>query len=396
MQKPTGSHALGSIFALAASVLIAAQAPLSSPAAKQLSVIQFIFLTQIALLVSVPLLLISSDGRRGLVGALGSMANYWKLAAIFAVSAAGLVLYNVSLSHAHPVVVVAILNLGPFWGALVALILSRTPIPVSPVVFFLCAAVAFLGATAVAWSQAKDGSGLVAELLRGSWLFALPIPIFTVLSASLMSKWFSDLNASGVIAANILVGCAVLIPVTAMLLIARGEPLFSHLELSLLMVAGIILADTIGRVFYQKALNTTGNDNGFVTMFQNLEPGIAALIAFCLSPWIEGLRFEANWPFFAGLGLTAVSLFVFSWSSLRIKRTSRRKAHPPFRNEASPFVSSLANVGQTRHCEDAKRRGNPGIIGHCSYLWSPRVHQMSLTFVTRAPAPKPALPSARA
>jgi hypothetical protein len=317
MHKQMTSRALGSIFALAASVLIAAQAPLSSPAAKQLSVFQFIFLTQIALLVSVPLLLISADGRRGLVGALGSMANYGKLAAIFAVSAAGLVLYNVSLSHAHPVVVVAILNLAPFWGALVALLLSRTPIPVSPFVFFLCAAVAFLGAIAVAWSQTKDGSGLVDELLKGSWLFALPIPIFTVLSASLMSKWFSDLNASGVIAANILVGCAVLIPVTVVILIVRGEPLFAHLELTLLMVAGIILADTIGRVFYQKALNTTGNDNGFVTMFQNLEPAIAALIAFCLSPWIEGLRFEAGWTFFAGLGLTAVSLFIFSWRSIR-------------------------------------------------------------------------------
>jgi len=340
MQKPTGSHALGSIFALAASVLIAAQAPLSSPAAKQLSVFQFLFLTQIALLVSVPLLLISSDGRRDLVGALGSMANYWKLAAIFAVSAAGLVFYNVSLSHAHPVVVVAILNLGPFWGALIALILSRTPIPVSPLVFFLCAAVAFLGATAVAWSQAKDGSGLVAELLKGSWLFALPIPIFTVLSASLMSKCFVDLNASGVIAANILVGCAVLIPVTAMFLIARGEPLFSHLELSLLMVAGIILADTIGRVFYQKALNITGNDNGLVTMFQNLEPGIAALIAFCLSPWIDGLRFEAGWMFFAGLGLTAVSLFIFSWSSLRQadqKETDKHEEAP-----SAPLERSFA------------------------------------------------------
>jgi hypothetical protein len=340
MQKSMTSRALGGAYALAASVLIAAQAPLSSPAAQQLSVVQFIFLTQIALLVSVPLLLISAEGRRGLVGALGSMANTWKLAAIFAVSAAGLVLYNISLSHAHPVVVVAILNLGPFWGALVALLLSRTPIPVSPLVFFLCAFVAFLGATAVAWSQAKDGSGLVAELLKGSWLFALPIPIFTVLSASLMSKWFSDLNASGVIAANILVGGAILIPVTAMLVIARGEPLFSHLELTLLMVAGIILADTIGRVFYQKALNTTGNDNGFVTMFQNLEPGIAALIAFCLSPWIEGLRFEAGWTFFAGLGLTAVSLFIFSWSSLRQARHEETDKNEPA--PSGPLERSLA------------------------------------------------------
>jgi hypothetical protein len=64
-------------------------------------------------------------------------------------------------------------------------------------------------------------------------------------------------------------------------------------------------------------LTVTDNDNGFVTMFQNLEPAIAALIAFGLSSWIEGLRFEAKWPFFAGLALTAASLFVFSWRSLR-------------------------------------------------------------------------------
>ena len=38
----------------------------------------------------------------------------------------------------------------------------------------------------------KRFSGLVAELMKGTWAFALPIPIFTVLSASLMSKWFSE------------------------------------------------------------------------------------------------------------------------------------------------------------------------------------------------------------
>jgi hypothetical protein len=68
-------------------------------------------------------------------------------------------------------------------------------------------------------------------------------------------------------------------------------------------------------------------------MFQNLELGIAALIAFCLSPWIEGLRFEAGWMFFAGLGLTAVSLFVFSWNSLRQakheKKDKQEGAAPP-------------------------------------------------------------------
>ena len=317
MQKPTGPHALGSIFALAASVLIAAQAPLSSPAAQSFSILQFVFLTQVGLLVSLPLLLLSSDSRRDFVAVLGASSSYGKLAAIFAVSTVGLVLYNVSLIHAHPVVVVAILNLAPFWGALVAFILSRTPIPVSPLVFFICLVVAFVGATVVAWSQTKDSQGLVAELMKGTWAFALPIPIFTVLSASLMSKWFADANASGAVAANVLVGNAVLIPATVMLMIARGEPILTNLAPALLMMVGIILADSIGRVFYQKALNVTDNDNGFVTMFQNLEPGIAALISFSLAPWIKGLSFEANWLFFAGLGLTAASLFIFSWKSLR-------------------------------------------------------------------------------
>ena len=113
------------------------------------------------------------------------------------------------------------------------------------------------------------------------------------------------------------------------------------------MVAGIILADTIGRVFYQKALNTTRKQlNGFVTMFQNLEPGIAALIAFCLSPWIEGLRFEAGWTFFAGLGLTAVSLFIFSWSSLRQAKqeTNPGGRHPPLWKEASLWPTSRSRI----------------------------------------------------
>ena len=95
------------------------------------------------------------------------------------------------------------------------------------------------------------------------------------------------------------------------------------------MIVGIILADAIGRVFYQRALTLTDNDNGFAGMFQNLEPAIAALIAFCLSPWIEGLRFETGWPFFVGLGLTAASLFVFSWASLRqADRQEKRESAP--------------------------------------------------------------------
>jgi hypothetical protein len=45
------------------------------------------------------------------------------------------------------------------------------------------------------------------------------------------------------------------------------------------------------------------------------------------------LRFEAGWTFFAGLGLTAVSLFIFSWSSLRQAKheetSQQEEAAPP-------------------------------------------------------------------
>ena len=317
METQGANRKLGGALALAAAALIAAQPPLSSPAAKTFSTVQFLFLTQVALLVSVPLLLASKEARRDFVAALDAPSNLSKLAAIFAVGVVGLLLYTVSLSHAHPVVVVAILNLSPFWAALVAFFLTKTPIPATPVVFFSCLAVAFLGATAVAWSQAGDRNGLAAELIRGTWIFAIPIPLFTTLAVTLTGKWFSELNTSGVVAANCLIGSVILIPVTLIIMHARGESVVTDLAPTLLMIVGIILADVAGRVFSQKAMKAVDNDNGFVTMFQNLEPAIAALISFALSPWIKGLSFAANWVFFAGLALAAASLFVFSWKLLQ-------------------------------------------------------------------------------
>ena len=35
----------------------------------------------------------------------------------------------------------------------------------------------------------------------------------------------------------------------------------------IMMIAGTIVAASLGRVLYQIALSVTGNDNGFVTMF---------------------------------------------------------------------------------------------------------------------------------
>ena len=58
------------------------------------------------------------------------------------------------------------------------------------------------------------------------------------------------------------------------------------------------------RVFYQVALTTTDNDNGFVTMFFLLIPALSALITVPLSWWIPELRFVISPMFHIGLGLS--------------------------------------------------------------------------------------------
>jgi hypothetical protein len=50
------NYRLGSLYAVVAALLVSTQEPFSFPAAKQLSLLQFVFLTQVALLISVPLL----------------------------------------------------------------------------------------------------------------------------------------------------------------------------------------------------------------------------------------------------------------------------------------------------------------------------------------------------
>jgi hypothetical protein len=51
------NYRLGSTYALVTALLLSTQEPFSFPAAKQLNIIQFVFLTQVALLVSLPLLI---------------------------------------------------------------------------------------------------------------------------------------------------------------------------------------------------------------------------------------------------------------------------------------------------------------------------------------------------
>ena len=337
----SANYKLGSLYALVTVTLLATQEPFSYLAAKRLDGTQFIFLTQASLLLSIPLLLARPASRRDFGALLLDRGNWLYLAAIAALGMSGLALYNLGLSGSHPIIIVAVLNLSPFWAALVARFVSGVPIPVSTAVFFGCLAAAFIGATMVAWSQLDPsqtpGAGdLVANLLRGSWIYAVPIPILSALNGTLIGKWFSKYDESGAIAANFLVSTSILIPATLIILCARGDLKFGDGLAVALMVVGTIVAAAIGRVFYQIALSATGSDNGFVTMFFLLAPALTALISLPMSWWIADLHLRVDVPFFIGLVLIAGALLAFSL------RTWRHAPPPPVPGVRAAARSSAA------------------------------------------------------
>ena len=324
-------YRLGALYSLLTAFLYATQEPFSFLAARRLTTLQFVCLTQIALLISIPIVTLPRGAFRDFVALLGDRSNYGKLAVIFAIGLSGLLLYTFGLSRAHPIIVSAILNLSPFWAALAALILSRVPIPVSPKVFFACFAGAFVGAMMVAWSQAGEAlepakresseimmSEVAENFLQGGWVYILPVPICSVLGGTLIARWFSKYRESAAVAANFFVANIVLIPSTVALLYRRSELAFEAQGLAVvLMIAGTIIAASIGRIVYQISLTVTGGDNGFVTMFWNLVPALTALISFAMSGWIADLRFVADPMYFVGLALIAASLMIFSLKSWR-------------------------------------------------------------------------------
>lgn len=323
MPRPiSANYKLGCLYALVTVTLLATQEPFSYLAAKRLNGLQFVFLTQVSLLLSMPLLLARPASRRDFVALLRERGNWLPLAAILGLGLLGLTLYNLGLSGAHPIIIAAVFNLSPFWAALVARVVSGIPIPVSVGVFFGCLAAAFFGAMMVAWSQLDTGQtvgagDLISNLLRGSWIFAVPIPILSALNGTLIGKWFSKYDESGAVAANFLVPASVLIPATLILLGARGELKFDDGLAVALMIIGTIVAAAIGRVFYQFALSATGGDNGFVTMFFLLAPGLTALLSLPMSLWIVDLHFRIDAAFFIGLVLIAAALLVFSFRTWR-------------------------------------------------------------------------------
>jgi hypothetical protein len=299
---------------------VSVQEPFSFLAAKRLSVTQFVFLTQVALVMSIPLLMVSGKSRRGLVVLLGNAANYFKFGVLFLIGMIGLLLFKLALSNAHPIIISAIINLQPFFAALVALVITRVPIPVSPAIFFACLISAFLGAMAIAWSQVGEANrpdlGQLAEsAMRGTWLYAVPVPICSALGGTLVCKWFAKYDESAAMAANFAVSALLLIPATGFFLYWRSELNFGQIFPVILMIAGTIIAASVGRVLYQIALSVTGNDNGFVTMFFLLIPALTALISIPLSWWISDLHFAVSWMFYVGLFVVSASLLFFSLKS---------------------------------------------------------------------------------
>lgn len=151
--KGRTDYRLGTLYAITTAVLMAVQAPLSTLAARTLSPLDFMAFTQFALLFSIPFLIMRADSRRDFI-AIVLGARYWsKLAVIFLVGAVGLALYDVGLSSTHPIITAAVLNLTPFWAALIAFTVSKRKMCVSPSTFVGCFLLAFCGAMAIAWSQ---------------------------------------------------------------------------------------------------------------------------------------------------------------------------------------------------------------------------------------------------
>jgi len=317
-------YRLGGLYALTTAILLATQEPFSALAARHLTSSNFICLTQLALLFSVPLLTLSKASRHDFVALLSNVANLGKIAVLFVTGVCGLLLYNIGLSSAHPIITAAILNMSPFWAALVALVISRRSIPVSPAVFFGSFGVAFVGAMFVAWSQIEASNGVLfrdvlESLFHSRWAFAIPMPIFFAISGTLVCKWFSDYDEGAAIAANFVVSGLILIPVTLVIsyLQPGSAPAGDKTSAILLLLLGTLAAAAAGRVFYQVALKTTNNDNGFVTMFFLLVPALSTIISIPLSWWIAELRFSAGPLFFFGLALVTIPLLFFLWRSWR-------------------------------------------------------------------------------
>ena len=191
------------VFALITAVLYSTQAPFFGEAARQLSAAAFVGLTQVALLFALPFMLARGKSRTDFVAIFRNRALYGKLAAILALGVVTIFCLIFGLRGANPIVVAAILNLSPFWAALIAKFVSGNKIPISPALFFSCFVAAFVGAALIAFSQNGAGwADILKSFGQATWLLALPLPVLTALSGTLVGQWFGEYEEFAAIAAN--------------------------------------------------------------------------------------------------------------------------------------------------------------------------------------------------
>jgi drug/metabolite transporter (DMT)-like permease len=322
-------YGLGTFYAIVTAFLLAVQEPFSALAARTLSSIDFMAFTQLALLFSLPFLIAREEARRDFVAILLDARQWPKLAVIFLVGVTGLALYDVGLSSAHPIITAAVMNLSPFWAAVVAFAVSGRSIAVSRPVFWISFSMAFCGAMAVAWSQVDaDPKAVWTSLLHSKWIYALPMPAFVALSGTLVYEWFSDYDEAAVIGANFAVSAMVLLPIATI-----GGGLAASTRLSeqsatavALLLVGTLAAAAAGRVFYQLSLTATRNDNGYVTMFFLLIPGISTLISLPLSKFIPTLTFTPGPVFVLGMACVSAPLVAVSLGARRAGDAEMRRA----------------------------------------------------------------------
>jgi hypothetical protein len=320
MQKGESGLFTGGMYALATAGLLATQAPLSLLGAKRLSVAQFIGVTELVLLLCVPFMLRTQRSREDFRALISSVSNLGKFGVLLLIGLIGIVLYAFGLGRGHPIVISAVLNLDPFWAAIIAYLIAGKKIPTSFLTFALCLAVAFVGAMLLAISQADTPSLSLEIFDSGSLLaagLALPVPVLWALSGSLVGKWFADADESACIAVTFLTAAAVVVPVTLGLAYAQsGLTIGTDLLPAIALLAGgTILATGFGRVLYQKSLTVTDNNNGFVFIFFLLIPAFTCLLSLGMSRWISELKFAVGPLFFLGLGLIAAPILVFLWQS---------------------------------------------------------------------------------
>jgi drug/metabolite transporter (DMT)-like permease len=96
------------------------------------------------------------QARKDFQSLLSQPGNIPKFALLLAVGMVSILLFAFGLGKRRPVVIAGVLNLDPFWAALVAFTVVGKMIATLPWTFGICLAVAFTGALLIAVSQSDS------------------------------------------------------------------------------------------------------------------------------------------------------------------------------------------------------------------------------------------------